>query len=410
MKESVSNKEKYIWNILGGLSSSGSSLVLSIAVNRILGGAQGGVFAFAYANAQLMYTIGAFEVRPYQSTDVKENYKFNTYVSLRIVTCAFMVLATIIYVLFNDFPLEKSIIVVLMTIFKMLEAFADVYAGRFQQRDRIDLSGKLYFVRMVTSVIAFIFMLLVTNNMMLASVVMCLVSGILLYVYDYRQLFSEDKGKMDFDKKNLMTLLKEVLPLFIGAFIMMYISNAPKYAIEMVYNDDMQNIYNILFMPAFVINMFSIFVFRPLMITMAQDWATGNLKSLRSILVKMYLMICGLTCVALIGTWMLGIPILSIIYGVNLASYKDHLMMVMLGGGISAMLTFSCQVITIMRQQKIMLLGYLIAFIYAFAISKHLVMKWELTGAILAYSSAMGLLVIFCMVIIVYRYIKRKCI
>ena len=410
MKESVGNKEKYIWNILGGLSSSGSSLVLSIAVNRILGGAQGGVFAFAYANAQLMYTIGAFEVRPYQSTDVKENYKFNTYVSLRIVTCAFMVLATIIYVLFNDFPLEKSIIVVLMTIFKMLEAFADVYAGRFQQRDRIDLSGKLYFVRMVTSVMAFIFMLLVTNNMMIASLVMCLVSGVLLYVYDYRQLFSEDKGKMDFDKKNLMTLLKEVLPLFIGAFIMMYISNAPKYAIEMVYNDDMQNIYNILFMPAFVINMFSIFVFRPLMITMAQDWATGDLKSLRSILVKIYLMICGLTCVALIGTWMLGIPILSIIYGVNLASYKDHLMMVMLGGGISAMLTFSCQVITIMRQQKIMLLGYLIAFIYAFAISKHLVMKWELTGAILAYSSAMGLLVIFCMVIIVYRYIKRKCI
>ena len=60
MDEAVSNRKKFIWNMLGGLSSSGLSLILSIAVNRMLGGTYGGIFAFAYANAQLMYTIGAF--------------------------------------------------------------------------------------------------------------------------------------------------------------------------------------------------------------------------------------------------------------------------------------------------------------------------------------------------------------
>ena len=75
MVNTASNREKYIWNMLGSLSSAVSSFILSISVNRILGAEDGGFFAFAYANAQQMITIGQFEVRPYQATDINEKYK-----------------------------------------------------------------------------------------------------------------------------------------------------------------------------------------------------------------------------------------------------------------------------------------------------------------------------------------------
>jgi len=407
MSEVVSSKKKFIWNMLGGLSSSGSSLLLSIIVNRMLGGTYGGIFAFAYANAQLMYTIGAFEVRPFQSTDVNEKYSFNTYLSFRIFSCLLMIILSFIYTILNGFSFEKNLVILLLVLFKAVEAFTDVYGGRFQQRDRIDLSGKLYFVRIVVSMATFILLTKILRNLVIATLGMFLSSLILFFIYDYQFVLQTDKENLKIETKYLFNLLKEVLPLFIGAFIMMYISNAPKYAIDEFYGDDIQNIYNILFMPAFVINMFSIFVFRPMLVGMAMDWNLGNLKKFWIDLLKIYGIILGLTVIALIGTWLAGIPLLSIMYGINLLEYKNQLMMVMITGGISAFLTFSCQVITIMRKQKILLFGYVISFGYAYIASKLMVQSFEIYGAILAYGTSMGLLVLLCLIIIVYTNLRR---
>jgi Membrane protein involved in the export of O-antigen and teichoic acid len=407
MDEAVSNRKKFIWNMLGGLSSSGLSLILSIAVNRMLGGTYGGIFAFAYANAQLMYTIGAFEVRPFQATDVNEKYNFNSYFSFRIFSCFLMVTVSVIYIVLNRFTLEKSLVILFLVLFKVTEAVSDVYGGRFQQKDRIDLSGKLYFVRVAVSMSVFILIAAVLHNLTMAAFGMFFSSVCLFFIYDYKFVFPEDRKGIKIETDKLFSLFKEVLPLFIGAFIMMYISNAPKYAIDAFYSDDIQNIYNILFMPAFVINMFSIFVFRPMLVGMAVDWNLRNMKKLWAVLIKIYGVILGLTVVALAGTWITGIPVLSVLYGVNLSEYKSHLMLVMVTGGISALLTFSCQIITIMRKQKVLLLGYCTAFLYAYVASRLMVRSLGIGGAILAYGTSMGLLVLACLVIIITANIRR---
>ncbi len=408
MKISVSNKEKFIWNMLGSLSNAFSSLILSICVNRFIGGESGGIFAFAYSNAQLMLTVGQCEVRPYQSTDINEKYSFNSYFSLRMITCMLMIIITGIYVWFNDFSYEKGVVVFTLSMFKMIEAFTDVFAGRFQQKDRIDLSGKIFFVRVVSSTIVFILLIITTKSLMLSSIGMFITSFTLFWLYDRKHLFIEDRKGLAFEYRDLRQLFVEILPLFIGSFVMMYINNAPKYAINELCGDEIQNIYNILFMPAFVINLFSLFVFRPMLVTMAMRWNLGELKMLRSILLKMYIVIVGLTGIALVGTWLCGIPILSIVYGIDLQEYKLQLLMVMTTGGISALLTFSTQVITIMRKQRIMLIGYGIVFLYTLIASKIFVNILEIEGAILAYGTSIGMLVLFSLAIIVLVYINKR--
>ena len=44
--------------------------------------------------------------------------------------------------------------------YKLIEAFTNVFYGRFQQKDRIDLSGKTFFFRVVFSTIMFIAIIL----------------------------------------------------------------------------------------------------------------------------------------------------------------------------------------------------------------------------------------------------------
>lgn len=408
MKDTATAKEKFIWNMLGSLSNAFSSLILSITVNRILGGNSGGIFAFAYSNAQLMLTIGGFEVRPYQSTDIKEKYSFNTYFSFRILTCLLMLAVSVGYVLIGGFEFEKSIIIVFLTMFKMVEAFTDVFGGRFQQKDRIDITGKLFFIRVVSSTIVFISVMLISQSLIAASLGMFITSFSLFFIYDFRYIFETDKKNIAITFGRVPNLIKEVLPLFIGNFIMMYISNAPKYAINGTYGDEMQNIYNILFMPAFVINLFSLFIFRPMLVTMAKNWNDGNKKALSGSIIKMYGIIGLATVVVMAGAWLLGTQVLGFLYNTNLSSYRNDLVLVMVSGGISAVVTFSYYVITILRQQKWILAGYAAAFIYAVFMARIMVKEYAIKGAIFVYGSSVGIIAVIFIAVIIFTIKRRK--
>lgn len=72
MKETTA-KKKFMWNMAGSLCNSLSSMLLLIIVNRISGESRGGFFALAYSTAQLLFSVGGFEIRPVQSTDIKIN-------------------------------------------------------------------------------------------------------------------------------------------------------------------------------------------------------------------------------------------------------------------------------------------------------------------------------------------------
>lgn len=407
MKE-VTAKEKFIWNMLGSISNAMSTLILSIAVNRLMGESSGGLFSFAYSNAQLMLVIGGFEVRPYQTTDIEEKYKFNTYFTFRLLSCLLMIAVSFVYVSIGDFDKTKKMVLMLLALFKMVEAFSDVYGGRFQQKDRIDLTGKLFFVRVVLSTIIFILFIGTTQNLVIASFGMFLVSFVLFFIYDYRFVFEEDKRNLHISFDGMWELTKDVLPLFIGNFIMMYISNAPKYAINSTYGDEMQNIYNILFMPAFVINLFSLFIFRPMLITMTIYWKDGKLKELSGMIAKVYGAILGITLVVSICAWLLGIPVLSLLYNIDLDGHRENLLMVMIAGGISAVVTFSYYVITILRQQKWILFGYIISFIYVFIAAKIMVKQFEITGAIIAYGSSVALIAVIFIGVMIITIKRRK--
>ncbi|QFZ10476.1 lipopolysaccharide biosynthesis protein, partial [Streptococcus dysgalactiae] len=71
----------------------------------------------------------------------------------------------------------------------------------------------------------------------------------------------------------VFNFLKESFPLFLNGFLIIYIYTQPKYAIETMSHLNKlplgsQTIFNILFMPAFVMNLMMLF-FRPQITQMA---------------------------------------------------------------------------------------------------------------------------------------------
>jgi O-antigen/teichoic acid export membrane protein len=106
-------------------------------------------------------------------------------------------------------------------------------------------------------------------------------------------------------------LMIEGFPLFLSLFLNMYISNAPKYAIDAYLNEEVQALYGLVFMPAYVISLVAHFIFNPILKSYAEVWNEGRIKRFRFLVLRQCGVITGLTVLALIVAATIAVPILS---------------------------------------------------------------------------------------------------
>ena len=159
----ISSKQNYIWNMLGTISSSLVSVVLSLLASRLLDPKNSDIFSIAFALGQQFYVLGYFQIRNMQSTDVQEKYTFNSYHNTRIVTLLLMILTSFFYIIIQGYDLYKSFIVLLLVLYRAFDAYSDVFQGFFQQHNRSDLAGKILFYRSWVCIIIFGLCLFLSN-------------------------------------------------------------------------------------------------------------------------------------------------------------------------------------------------------------------------------------------------------
>ncbi len=398
MKETTA-KKKFMWNMAGSLCNSLSSMLLLIIVNRISGESRGGFFALAYSTAQLLFSVGGFEIRPVQSTDIKNKFTFNQYFTSRMLNCIIMLICMIGYIVVNGYTGVEALTVFWILGYRMVEAVADVYSGLFQQRERIDISGKEMLMRSGISTITFTIILWLTDNLLYAAMTLTLTSLVIMLFYDLHMKKYFEPTPVHLEWRGILGIYNACWPLFVSSFIMNYLNNTPKYAINTYYDETVQNSYNILFMPAFVINLLSLFVFRPLLTDLARDWEGENIKEFTDIVKKMMILIGALTIAACVGAYLLGIPILSLVYGVDLRAYRMELVIIMICGGLNAYVYCLYYVVTVTGKQIFLLLGYGAGLIFAVFLGSSFVKSLGMLGAALSCTLSFGVVFIVFLII-----------
>lgn len=326
-----------------------------------------------------MLTVGMFEVRPFQSTDIYKQFSFPQYFSFRILTCLLMLVCSVGYVLLNGFTSEKAWVVLLLCVLKCAEAFCDVFNGQAQQNERLDIAGFSLSVRVCLYCGAFLLALLITGNLLIACAVMAVSALVWLILFDAKTGKYFEKCGLDFQKTSVLGLFKACFPLFLASFLMMYISNALKFAVDAYLPDAYQTYYGILFMPASVINLFSLFAFRPLLTKLTAMWNENRRKAFLLTVFKLVLWILFVTAVALAG------------------------------GGFNALCVLLYYMITVMRRQKYVLIGYVVAALTAWFAGDRLVRAFGLMGASYTYILSVAVLcVLFVCVFAGVLLTKRK--
>lgn len=412
------NKKKqdcFIWNMIGSLLMAFQSVIMLMILTRTLGLPEAGIFTIAYANANLFLTIGKYGMRNFQVSDVKEQFTFQEYYLSRLFTVSIMLIISVIYILYignkNGYTMEKSMTILWMCLFKAVDVLEDVFHGMYQQKGRLDIAGKAMTLRLGITLIIFAVGLILIKDLLKVLIVVTLVTFILFILFTkwtyepFRDKYIKKRNSKEF----VWSLLKICFPLFLGSFLSFYIGNAPKYAIDRVLNDELQACYGFIAMPVFVIGLLNNFIFNPMIYKISVMWNKGKKKEFQKEIWIQVLFIACITLICVIGAYLLGIPVLSFLYNINLSAYRDELLILLIGGGFLALSGLLATIITIIRFQDSLLIGYIFVGILAYMLSEAFVERYAIMGAAGLYLMLMiGLCLVFIILLLYGLHRKEK--
>ena len=352
-----------LWNAIAACLTSFQTMLLLMLLTHFGTAEHSGYFVMAFTAANLFMHLGKFGMRQYQVTDAGNRYSFREYVASRIFSVGLMGAALVLFLLwalfFNGYTAEKAAVVTLITFYRGVEAAEDVLHGRLQQEGRLDIAAKILAIRNAVFMAGFAVMYLLTGNLVLTCAVNAAIT-LLLCILLNKPFWGQEAGHQGrfLSSQNVRSLLLECLPLCLTMVTYMYLGNAPKYIVDGLVSDAVQTRFNIVIMPAFVGSLLCSFIFNPALKRIGDLWNNRDLKTLRKTTRKLALVPVAVDAALLLGGWFLGIPVLSAVYGVDLADYRLTLMIFLLASGAVAMLNLFVALLTAMRKQKHLLLAY----------------------------------------------------
>jgi len=390
-----SNKRIFFWNTTGSICSSCTSFLLLLLVTRICGADEAGNYSIGYAIAQLMWTVGVFEATTYTATDTGYRFSDEQYLAFKILSLMAMVVSSVIYVWSFHYDIHKGTLALVLCLYRFFDALSLYYFGVLQRQGRLDISGFTIAWQTILSLVAFSLVLLMTHDAVMAVLIASVAEIIWIAAYVIpRWHHIKITGHPDFTPSVMAHLFIELLPLFLGTFLANYLYNIPKYAIDGVGTAKMQTVFNVLFMPTFVINLFLLFIIRPALTPMAENWSAGRRKEFFGTVRKLLLAVVGITIVIIVLGVTIGIPLLEFFYGIDLTGYKITFIIILIGGGFASASSVIYDALVIIRKQSLVLVAYGLAVLSGILVATPLVAFAGIDGAGLVY-------VISCVVLLI---------
>jgi len=381
-KSKINLEKKCIfWNMLFSIMSSLQTAVIVLIVTRVSGEEDAGIMSIAFATAYLMFTIGAYGVRNFQATDSQRDYSYKDYRKMRLISCFLMVISSLGYCFWKGYEKNKAHIILIVCLFKLLDAIEDLYHGELQRIGRLDLAGFSGVIRLILNDLTFFVVLCLTKNLYEAICSMVLISFIAtigMYIFFNTFLNREEKKE---DEKRKIGLIIACFPLFLTSFLNIYICNSPKYAIDICLSEKEQAYYAILSMPVFTIHLLSGIFYRPQLLYIAKLWNEKKRDLFKKMVLKQICNIISIAILIVAFGCAVGLRILELLYDVSLISFQKEFTILLLGGGMTAVYNFLTVCITIMRKQFFLIVLSVFIAILAFLISNPMVYHAGLLGA-----------------------------
>ena len=381
--------------------------LLTMVASQLVGTEGAGMFSMAFVYANLIQFVGMYGVRTYQVSDVDEMDSFGAYQIQRVLTCILMVGVGYLYCSLRGYAGELLWICFGTFAFRTVDSLADVYEGRLQQQDKLWLGGASQVLRCVLAIITFSVALLATRSVSLACIGMAIAATLSLVLFTIPLTYFETERSRGWELLEIREIFVECFPTFLATFLFSIIETVPKFAMEGTLPYDYQLYFNTIYFSAQGITMAVGLVYKPQLVRLANIWSNPSHRKRFDLIILAITGVAALITAAMFAfNATVGVALLSLLYGTDFEAYRTQLYLMTIAGGMTAVIDFLYQIITVLRRQETATRIYLIAFGVAGVLSITLVTTIGFDGAVYAYLLSMAAL--FVMLVVQYVMIRKN--
>ena len=411
MIQSSNIKKDYFWNSLGTSANSFISLLLSIAVTRINGIETQGIFTLCFSFAILFFTIGLYGGRIYQVSDVIGEFENRTYIYLKFITSAMMLVTAVVFALLSGYDEMRFSLLLSLVVYKILDAIADPLYGVMQRYGRLYLAGISMTLKAVIGFVAFLVINIGTHNVFWASLALLGANLIFIAIFDIPHVNKLEKitGLFSNNLKPSLILLRAAVYIFAFSLLASLLINVPRYFMDTYHTEELLGFFNIVIMPASIMNLFVTFIIQPKLVPLSERFASLEYESFNKTVSKLLILSFGFGIVAIAAAWFLGIPVLSFIYDVDLSPFRISLTIAVVAGTFYTVTMIYSNVLSIMRRFKIQLFNYLVSTAGLFVACIAFIDSGSVGGAIQAFfiANVIQAVLFFITYQVIYRKLKK---
>ena len=374
--------QNQLWTILSAGTSAIYASLLVLITTRLVDLTSAGMLGYAAAVSELLRILVMFGARNYQGTDIRQEFSFNIYLCLRTLSALLASTVLVMLLILGDFDISGGLIITLFYVAYLIDMYADVFMGDFQQKGKMRIAGRMRASGFVGALVAFGFAAIITRTLVIplifASITIFCVY--VVWIWSYRSHFGLKRSKPGLSV--VLKLAFNALPIALTSTLSAYLYNAQKYYLGVLGLYDDVAVISILMLPAMVLNMFCVFFFMGAELTrVAEIYARGQTEWFYKRINQQLLFAIALFIPFMASVYFLGIPILSWLYGVDLSPYKSYLIALSSGGVFLALVAVLNSVLIVMRKQKVALLCTITVAIISGAVMWFLVSRQGIQGA-----------------------------
>ena len=390
-------KRDFIWNLIGTSINSFNSLFFMIAINHINLKSEAGVFTYAYSLICLFFILATFYNRVYQISK-SDKYGPKDFLTFRVFSSILTIFIVLLFSIINGYSLFKIGVIMFICLFRMSEAVSDSLYGILQYNGYLYKSGISLTLKGIIGIFTFTLIDYITKNIIFSLIGLILVNIILFIIYDIRNSKKYINGSLNV--KNVLSIFKETLPIFIYSFLAMYVANICKYMLDYFDTEEAQNIFGIIFMPSTIIGLCSGYIVVPIITNLNNLLKNKNIQEFNKLVSKMMILLVGVGVISIICANFLGIPVLNILYGMNLSNYKNLLLLVLVGATFYTLANVYSQVLVLLHVHKMQTLIYAVMSVVSTLIWYFFISKYKLSGSV--YSYVIFMFVLFILYLLLY--------
>ena len=382
----ISTRKDYFWNSIGVLAQNAISPILLIIVTRVNGVYDSGVFSYAFAVALIFWAFAVWGGRTYQVSDLRREFSDHSYVMVRVLLGAVVLIGSLLFCLTNGYDLVKTSIIIAFVVFKTLESIADAVYGVLQAGNRLYIAGKSLFIKAMLGTATFVCIDVITGNLLWAVLSLTVVNMVVFLIYDLhyaRKLgyyLSDIFSATSRYAHEAMTIIKRCAPIATVLFLSMFSLNIPRYFLDMHHPDEIGH-FGILVMPITVLALAITFLLQPKIIYLSELFVGRKYDEFTQVIRRIVYIVLLLGAMGVILAYFVGVPVLNFVFGLDFSLYLSALLVVVLGAIANGVVSVYVNVFTIIRHFKALFYTLVLTNLCLVAFSAVIVDQYGLLGA-----------------------------